>query len=145
MPHKLYVAGILVVLGSFAASCPGQDATDRPGEADVPSAAKGNNEFAFDLYRQLAKQAKANEKLFFSPYSISAALAMTYAGARGETAEEMAKVLRFNPDQERFHPAFAELTRQVRQPGKDFKGEIGIANAIWVDKAVKVREPFRRL
>ena len=53
----------------------------------------GNNRFALDLYHQLG--AAADKPLFFSPYSISTALAMTYAGARGETATEMAKTLHF--------------------------------------------------
>src|SRR5271156_3697142 len=53
---------------------------------------RGNTAFALDLY---ARERAAGGNLFFSPYSISTALAMTYTGARGATAGEMAKVLRF--------------------------------------------------
>ena len=57
-----------------------QDAKKPAGDADVKTLVQGNNEFAFDLYAQLAKEQKGN--IFFSPYSISTALGMTYAGAR---------------------------------------------------------------
>jgi serpin B len=64
---------------------------------------EGNGAFAFELY-QVLKGEEGN--LFYSPYSISVALAMTYAGARGETAEEMAATLQFMLEQDRLHPAF---------------------------------------
>ena len=53
--------------------------------------------------------------MFFSPYSISNALAMTYAGARGETAEEMARTLHFGLEPGRLHPAFATLMREPQR------------------------------
>ena len=61
--------------------------------ADMKTLVDGNNEFAFDLYARLSE--KPGNK-FFSPYSISTALAMTYAGARGNTAKEMAQTLHDN-------------------------------------------------
>ena len=66
------------------------------GQAPVQHAVRANSDFAFDCYQQLAKD-NAGKNLFFSPYSISSALAMTAEGARGETAMEMGKVLRFPP------------------------------------------------
>lgn len=57
-------------------------------------AASANNNFAVDLYRQLAQE-NADKNLFFSPYSISSALLMTMEGARSETAQQMGTVLRF--------------------------------------------------
>lgn len=110
---------------------------------ELSKVAQGNNQFAVDLYRQLARDAKPEENIFFSPYSIQAALAMTYAGARGETAEQMAQVLHFDRDQGKFHPAFAKLAQQLRQPGKDFKGTFNVANAIWT--AVPVYPSFQQL
>ena len=64
---------------------------------------EGNTAFAFDLYQALREQ---DGNLFYSPYSISLALAMTYAGARGETAQQMADTLHFLLAQDRLHPAF---------------------------------------
>ena len=61
----------------------------------------GNSAFAFDLYRTLSSE---DGNLFFSPYSISQALAMTYAGARGETERQMADTLHFALPQDALHP-----------------------------------------
>src|SRR5437667_12811304 len=77
-------------------------------KGDAAAVAEGNNAFAVDLYGRLAAE---EGNLFFSPYSISNALAMTYAGARGKTAEEIATTLRFDLQPERFHPAFASLVK----------------------------------
>ena len=98
---------------------------------------EGNSAFAFELYRALREK---DGNLFYSPYSISLALAMTYAGARGETAEQMAAALQFMLEQERMHPAFnwldAELARRGQGgQGKDGKGfRLNIVNAIWGQK-----------
>jgi hypothetical protein len=84
----------------------GQGQPPPAGEEDLAELVAGNNAFAFDLY-QVLRQEEGN--LFYSPYSISAALAMTFAGARGETEAQMADALSFRLDQERLHPAFRAL------------------------------------
>lgn len=91
----------------------------------------GNNAFAVDLYHQLSEAADGN--LFFSPYSISAALAMTYAGAAGNTAAEMADTLHFDLPQERLHAAFNALDLELADAGSygDNQPELNIANALW--------------
>jgi len=106
---------------------------------------EGNSAFAFELYRAL-KGEEGN--LFYSPYSISLALAMTYAGARGETAEQMAVTLQFLLEQERLHPAFnwldAELaSRGEGAAGKDGEGfRLNIVNAIWGQKDYEFLSDF---
>src|ERR1700735_5367077 len=85
---------------------------------DVTTVVAGNDVFAFDLYSHLAKQ---DGNLFFSPYSISTALAMTYSGARGDTAAAMAKTLHFALPSEELHPAFGKLLRQFNDDNKDRK------------------------
>jgi serpin B len=98
---------------------------------------EGNNAFAFELYQSL-KGEEGN--LFYSPYSISLALAMTYAGARGETAEQMADTLQFLLEQERLHPAFNWLDAELASRGEGAEGKDGegfrlnIVNAIWGQK-----------
>jgi len=82
---------------------------------DVSVLVNGNNDFAFDLYQKLKEE---DGNLFFSPYSISTALAMTYAGARGETAEQMVDTLHFVLPEERLHSAFNDLDEELAQRGK---------------------------
>jgi len=74
--------------------------------ADLKELTAGNRAFGLELYQSLHA---APGNLFLSPHSISAALAMTYAGARGQTAAEMAKALHFTLPAERLHPAFNGL------------------------------------
>ena len=103
-----------------------------PSQAAQPqSLVEGNTAFALDLYGQL-KGEPGN--LFFSPYSISTALAMTYAGARGETEKQMGKVLHFSEDQRSVHAAFGQLQRQLGDAGKAKGIELSVANALWGQK-----------
>ena len=105
----------------------------------------GNNAFAFDLF-QVLRQKESN--LFYSPYSISEALAMTYAGARGETEKDMAEALNFILSQDRLHPAFNSLDLQLKQRGEGAKGKddegfrLHVVNAIWGQKDYKFLEEF---
>lgn len=87
-----------------------------------------SSEFAIDLYHQLDTQPG---NVFFSPLSIRSALAMTSAGAKGKTLEEMNQVLRLsgpNP-----HEAMGEMLRELAKEPKerDAKLVLRIANAIW--------------
>ena len=76
--------------------------------SNVEALVQGNTEFAIDFYKRI----KAGERnICFSPYSISTALAMTYAGARGESAVQMADVLRFSLKDEMLHSSFAEIQK----------------------------------
>lgn len=85
------------------------------------------NHFAFDLMRQLPD----DENLVFSPFSISTALAMTYGGARGQTALEMANTLYFYPDQDSFHHEYSQYLTALESKA-DEKVQLNIANALWV-------------
>lgn len=100
-------------------------------KGDPAAVVEGNNGFAVDLYRQLDKK---DGNLFFSPYSISNALAMTYAGARGNTAKEMGTAMHFDLEAARFHPAFAALSREWQGPVKGRKYQLKIANRLWGQK-----------
>ncbi len=114
-------------------------------EADLVTLVDGNSTFAFDLYQALRE---ADGNLFYSPYSISLALAMTYAGARGETAQQVADTLHFILPQDRLHPAFNSVDIELSQRGKGAKGEDGegfrlnIVNAIWGQEGYKFLSGF---
>jgi serpin B len=97
-------------------------------KADRAAVVAGTTNFALSLYGQLRGK-KGN--LFLSPYSISTALAMTYAGARGRTEEQMARALHFPVEQARLHPAFASLLREAAT-AKDC--QLSVANALWGQK-----------
>jgi len=86
-----------------------------------------NNAFGIDLYKKLITEERGN--IFISPYSISSALAMTYAGARGNTEKQMAKVLYFNLPQEDIHKAFSSLNAYFNRPNKSY--QLAIANSLW--------------
>src|SRR6516165_6933197 len=93
-----------------------------------PLAVLGNNAFAYDLYGKLSRQ---NGNLFYSPVSLSTALAMTAGGARGETAEQMAKVLHLPDNLELRSKVVGEFLRDLKAQGKSDKFQLHIANALW--------------
>lgn len=88
---------------------------------------KGNTAFAVQLYRELGTR---EGNLFFSPYSVSSALGMTYAGARGNTAREMAGVLHFDLGQTELHPAFKGLKKELAATTQKSGQKLNIANAL---------------
>ncbi|HEY96070.1 MAG TPA: serpin family protein [Dehalococcoidia bacterium] len=102
--------------------------------SDETTLVNGNTAFAFDLFQALRDE---EGNVFFSPYSISLALAMTYAGARGETAAQMADTLHFDLSQDNLHPAFNYLDTELNKRGEGAKGKddegfrLNIVNAIW--------------
>ncbi len=114
--------------------------TPSAGQSDVAALVDGDNTFAFNLYR-MVKDADSN--LFFSPYSISEALAMTYGGARGTTEQQMAAALQFKLAQAQLHPAFNSLDQALASRGQGAQGTNGqgfrlnIVNAIWGQKNFK--------
>ena len=99
-------------------------------QALVEDAALSINEFTFDLY----KAAAAGENVFLSPYSVSTALAMTYAGARGVTEAEMARALHFAPD---VHAGMGALIGSINAV-PDSVATVRTANAIWPAKGEKL-------
>lgn len=113
---------------------------ERVANPDVPAAdleqlTAGNTAFAFDFYQSVRAR---TGNLVYSPYSISLAFAMTYGGARGETASQMADVLHYTLPEGQFHSAFnaldLDLSRRPDQAAdvdEDDRFELTIANAIW--------------
>jgi serpin B len=107
------------------------------GSADLTELVTGNNGFAFGLYHAVGAQ---GVNLICSPYSISLALAMTYAGAANQTEQQMAQTLQFTLPQDRLHPAFDALdlelaSRSKLAASKDSDGfRLKVANALWAQK-----------
>jgi serpin B len=97
------------------------------GPADLGELVAGNSAFAFDLYQALRGR---DGNLFYSPYSVSVALAMTYAGAQGQTEQQMAATLHYTLSQDRLHPAFNALDLSLVGAKQD-EFKLHIANSLW--------------
>ena len=108
----------------------------------IKNIARDNTLFALDLYNQL-KMTDGN--LFFSPFSIFTALAMTWAGARENTAVQMAETLHFTEKPAQFHRAIGDLISQLNGVQKETDVELSIANAIWAQKGYQFLDEFFRI
>jgi serpin B len=110
---------------------------------EIHSVTTANNAFALDLYQSLCSQ---DGNLVYSPFSISLALAMTYAGARGETESQMAQTLHFLPQNE-LHPALNALDLELAKRGEaqsedETPLQLNIANAIWAEQTLTLLQEF---
>jgi serpin B len=138
MKTHLFTAALL----STALAAVAQAADDP--KADKAAVAQGNTQFALDLYAQLRAK---DGNLFFSPYSISTALAMTRAGARGDTASEMDKTLHYTLEGDKLHAAFGGLVQEVNGDPADKKRgyQLSTANALWGQKNYGFKPDFLKL
>lgn len=134
MKNKFPIVLIIIVLISLVPSLILSDIND-----DLQTMVKDINDFSFALFQEL-KEKKDN--LFFSPYSISTALAMTYTGARGQTRKEMAEVLHFPLDQHKLHPILSQI--QLKLNSIEEKGyiKLNIANSLWIQEGYHLRNEF---
>lgn len=101
---------------------------------------KGNNEFAFDLYNQV--RGLKGENVIFSPFSISIAIAMVYAGTLEKTEEEIAQVLHFTLGKEKVHEYFKMLKNYLVDGAARRGYTLNIANALWVKPGYPLLEDF---
>lgn len=171
-PSKLF-SSLLVLAAASATACnstpveteptPHEDCHDadkagceivsdkqRITNADVPDAdqkllTSGNSAFALDLYQELRSKPG---NMFYSPFSISQALAMTWAGARKDTETAMAGTMHFDLPQGQLHPAFNWLDLELMSRGQGKQGADGngfrlnVANALWGQIGYPVEQPF---
>jgi serpin B len=151
----LYVMTVTLVLGLVACAQPAsgdvlqsekeRETSPDVSQTDLATLVDGNSAFAFNLYQALRDE---DGNLFYSPYSISLALAMTYAGARGDTEQQMADTLQFILSQDRLHPAFNSLDLELSRRGEGAEGKDGegfrlnIVNAIWGQKDYEFLSQF---
>ncbi len=100
---------------------------------------KGNTAFALALFQQL-KGKPGNP--FFSPISISSALSMALAGARGDTATEMSKVLGYGPPSPALHASVGKLIAQLITSGNEKGNQLSLANALWLAKGYGLLDEY---
>ena len=108
---------------------------------DIEKVVVANSQFAFDIYSELSKQSQGN--IFFSPYSISTAVAMVYEGARNETAEEIQKAFYFPIDDDGRRAAFAAIHNQLNTENTGY--DLQVANALWVEKTYKLLATYAEI
>ena len=106
----------------------------------IERTALANNRFALDLYRELAGE---GDNVFFSPWSLSSALAMTYEGARGNTSDEMRSVLYFSENDSLRRESFSALDRKIN--ANDSGYTLSTANALWVDGSFSLLDEYETL
>jgi serpin B len=117
-----------------------------PGPAKVMSAdgkalIASTNDFSLRLLRKLALAEATPANTFASPTSVAIALGMVYAGAKGETAEELRKTLALTLPAERAHPAFAQVSAELSRLA-DKTTKLALANRLWGAKAYPFEKPF---
>ena len=112
--------------------------------SDNAAIVRGDNRFAMDLYAQLDRE-QPGKNIFFSPTSISLALAMTAAGAHGPTQAEMAKVLHLDADLAQAHAHYRQLLEQWNAVGEKRAYQLRIANRLWGQKGFSIRPDFLTL
>jgi serine protease inhibitor len=133
---------------TFLTSCKKEKQTEQPGDPvkiitevyqnEVISSA---NKFAFDLFRPALASAKGNENILISPFSITSALSMTLNGAAGETFESMRKTLGLEQKTlEQINSTYVKLMTEMVPVDK--RVIVEIANSVWVEKRLIVKQPF---
>lgn len=129
---------VLAVASLSAGQTAAVDRSRARGEVDRKRLVADNTRFAFDLYQNLRSR---QGNLFFSPFSLSEILAMTFAGAAGETERQMRQTLRFTLPPERLHGTF----RSLRQGLTSHRGEgltIDMVHALWGQRDIRFLTSF---
>jgi serpin B len=157
MKRWLYVtvisAALVATLGCSAPEVTAQvvksdkprDTAPKTTAGSVNALVDGNSAFALSLY-QSVRTTEGN--IFFSPYSISEAMAMTWAGARGQTESDIGAAMHFTLSQDKLHPAFNQLDLALASRGQGAKGKDGqgfrlhVVNAIWGQQGYKFASQY---
>jgi len=125
----VFLALLLVTVGPVQEDSGQQTIPEISSEANP--IVYGNTAFALDLYSQL-KECEGN--LFFSPFSISSALAIAYSGAKGNTEKQMAQVLHFPTNQEALHAEMSQIRAKLDAISTKEEVELNVANGLWAQK-----------
>jgi len=145
-PLLITLVAVLIVGGTSVYYFKNQKHTPEPisiiddkeaTSAGIISVINANNRFALNLYSELKKE---DGNLFFSPYSISTALAMVYEGAKGKTADEIQAVFRFPIESNVRKPSFAVIYNELNKI--DSKYKLSVANALWAQNDYKFLDNY---
>ncbi len=104
------------------------------------NAIDANNLFAFDIYKKIASDKSQDENIFFSPFSISSALAIAYEGAEGKTAEEIKSVLHLPDDNGTLREDYLSIYTGINAGDPEY--ELSVANGLWAEKTYKFLDDY---
>ncbi|MFT5645671.1 MAG: serpin B [Aureispira sp.] len=128
--YKISFYSLVLLLGVVA--CDKTDINTPPNNSPATTQSQiisGNSQFALDIYQELVDE---NENQMLSPYSISTALAMVYAGTDGNTATEFQHVMGYGVNNNSFHQLFNQLTSSIEQNvSRPANSEVNVVNKIW--------------
>jgi len=137
IPVTVATAATLLFLYPYNPTQPPKSDDTGWSEEGTQEVVDANNQFALELYTELSKNGKEN--IFYSPYSIFAALGMTYEGAKGETKDEIKSVFHF-PEDSSLRPNFAKIYNDINKNEEDY--ELRTGNALWVQKDYPFLEDY---
>ncbi|HQJ56687.1 MAG TPA: serpin family protein [Caldisericia bacterium] len=137
IPVTVATAATLLFLYPYNPTQPPKSDDTGWSEEGTQEVVDANNQFALELYTELSKNGKEN--IFYSPYSIFAALGMTYEGAKGETKDEIKSVFHF-PEDSTLRPNFAKIYNDINKNEEDY--ELRTGNALWVQKDYPFLEDY---
>jgi len=146
--QKGFLLILIFCLGIFVSGCVQEEPISSGEEEEIvnkkeatSNVIEANNQFAFDLYQKYQDQEEGN--IFFSPYSISSALAMTYEGARSQTAQEMQSVFHFPLSDNIRRTGYSNLYQEINKEGQEY--ELSTANALWAEEEFDFLEEYFNL
>ncbi|XP_045137356.1 leukocyte elastase inhibitor B-like isoform X2 [Portunus trituberculatus] len=156
-PHSITTAALewnyrisLVVLLSAAVMSRGASGSQRSGGPSFPpyvhheavtSLAASQNRFTCDLYTKLAEKKSGN--LFYSPFSVMTALGMTYAGAGGNTEQEMRSTMHLSDDKELIHDAFLDVVSDMKIDAGDY--ELRTSNMAYMSNKLSLLSQYDKI
>ena len=150
LPVAVVLLACLFCVFAGCTGTPGSDGTEtatptptqsvsHTGSA-VESVVDANNMFAFDIYKQLSDENSEDDNLFLSPFSISSALALTYEGAKGETADQIQSVFYFPDSIETLRNGYQEVNAGINAGDPEY--DLEVANALWAEETYPFLEDY---
>ncbi len=132
----------IIIFLCFLLFLPARVNATPPGElrAELKALVKSNNEFALKAYAEMSKK---DGNVFFSPFSLSAALAMVLGGAKGATADQIAHVLELKPNQKNLHGEYEMLLNLLAT--NDKQTQLAIVNALWGQQGLAILPTYQNL
>ena len=111
-------------------------------KAELKNIVNSNNSFALKLYTEISTKRKEN--VFISPFNVTQALALAFAGARGKTESEMLTALNFYLPQKNFHRDLSCLIRTLKKANRD-SSTLRIATALWLQRNFEILKTYASL